>query len=325
MLFLLVYSPSDFVGGLPIEQGAMAQGTPTFTLTLKAGATPTLIEVNDNDNIFDEVDGTQSLAQGVTLDGQSYGSGTTINTAYDLLNSSTGHKVTTFHFGGDGYQQGAVDGLFSTIPLQPGQSYTFNQERTSHRQNNEYEDYVACFASGTFIETEHGPRRVETLTPGDLIVTAGANSKPLAMELSRTLSAEDLAAKPNLAPITIAAGALGHGLPHRALTVSPQHRMLVSSPIVARLTGEPTALIAAKKLLGLPGIRRSPARRVTYHHLVFSAHEIILAEGAPTESFYPGPCALASLPGDARAEFIALIGEGAFPAARPIPTGRIQL
>ena len=40
MPYLYIYSPSDFVGGLPDESGAQAAGTPTFTLTLKAGRSP---------------------------------------------------------------------------------------------------------------------------------------------------------------------------------------------------------------------------------------------------------------------------------------------
>jgi hypothetical protein len=55
--YLYVYSPSDFVGGLPDEAFAAAAGTGSFTLTLVPGATGTRIRVDDDDVIFDEVDG----------------------------------------------------------------------------------------------------------------------------------------------------------------------------------------------------------------------------------------------------------------------------
>ncbi|MEO1796992.1 MAG: Hint domain-containing protein [Pseudomonadota bacterium] len=328
MPFLYIYSPDDFVEGLPAESGAKAAGSGTFSLTLKPGATPTLVEITDNDNIFDEVDGTQSITNDVTIDGEDYSANTTVNTAYDLINTGTGHKVTSLHFGGNGYQQGAVDGLVSTVEFEPGQTYTFNTERTSHRQDNDYDDYYACFASGTLIETQTGGKPVETLRVGDL-VRCESGFQPLQMALSRRLSADELAARPKLRPIRIEAGALGSGLPRRDLRVSPQHRMLVRSAIVARVSAVPEALLAAKKLLLMPGISVDEgAREVTYHHLVFADHEVIYAEGAPTESFYPGPGALAALAPEAQAEFSALFPEAvaAAPpaAARHIPAGRDQ-
>lgn len=122
MPYLYAYSPSDFVEGLPAESGAQAAGTPGVTLTLKADTAPAVIELNGNDLVFDEVDSPQSLAQTVNID--SVAAGTTINSAYDLINSGTGHKATSFHFGGDGYQQGPVDGIASTVALTPEKEIT---------------------------------------------------------------------------------------------------------------------------------------------------------------------------------------------------------
>ena len=113
-MFIYVYSPSDFIGGLPNEAGGAASGSPTFNLQLVPGATPTLIEITDNEAVFDEIDGSQSLTNSVNIDGTAYGAGTTVHTAYDLINTGSGHKVTSIHFGGNGYEQGAVHGLVST-------------------------------------------------------------------------------------------------------------------------------------------------------------------------------------------------------------------
>lgn len=334
MPFLYIYSPDDFVEGLPAESGSMAAGTPPFTLTLKVGATPTLVEVTDDDLIFDEVDGDQVLTSAVTIDGDPFSAGTSINTAYDLIDTSSGHKLTSLHFGGNGYQQGAMDGAVSTVELVPGTSYTFDSERTSHQKNNLYEDYVACFASGTHIATPDGPRTVESLRPGDEITRADGGVAVLRLMLSRHVPESELAARPKMRPVRIAAGALGPGLPGRDLWVSPQHRMLVSSPIVRRVCGDVEALLAATKLTAVDGVDIDLTRpNVTYHHLIFDAHEIIFAEGAPTESFYPGPQAIAQLSQDAREELSALfpdflavgyLPDDHFPPARAIPNGRKQ-
>lgn len=318
MPFLYVYSPSDFVGGLPNEQGAQAQGSGPFTLTLVPGATPTLIEVSDDDLVLDEVDYSQTLTNGVNIDGTSYGAGTTVHSAYDLINSGSGHKVTSLHFGGSGYEQGAVHGLVSTEPLVAGQSYTFDRERTSHQKNNDYDDFVACFAAGTRIRTKRGDIAVQDLLPGDLVATVEGAYQPLRLRLSRDVSARDLMVSPKLRPVRITAGSLGQGLPARDLVVSPQHRMLATGPLCQRMFGQSDVLLSARKLTELPGIYVDPElSEVTYFHLVFDDHQVVYAEGAPSESFYCGAQAIDGLDVEARDELFALFPELAESAVSP--------
>lgn len=330
MPYLYVYSPDDFVEGLPDEEGAAAAGAPNFTLTLKPGATPTLIEVIDDDLVVHEVEDPQTLANAVDLDGVTYAAGTEIHSAYDLINTTTGHKVTSLHLGGDGYQQGAVQGLISTVEMVPGTSYTFDQERTSYQQNNAYSEYIACFTPGALIDTPHGPRPIETLAPGDLVNTRDAGPQTLRMIPMRHLSPETLAARPNLRPIRIAADSLGPGLPARDLLVSPQHRILAHSPIVQRMFGCTEILIAATALTRLPGVMiDNTIRAVTYMHLIFDKHEIVIANGLPSESFYCGPFAVKAMPPEARRELYALFPELMQDAplpdpARPIASGPIR-
>ncbi|QBF31284.1 Hint domain-containing protein [Thalassococcus sp. S3] len=298
MPFLYIYSPSDFVTGLPDEQNAQAAGSPTFTLTLLPDANPTLIEVTDDDTVFDEVDGSQVLTSDVTIDGTFYAAGTSINTAYDLINTVSGHKVTSLHFGGDGFQQGAVDGLVSTQPLLPGQSYTFNTERTSHRENNLYDDYVACFTKGTRIRTPFGGRRIETLRSGNLVETLDHGAQPL-----RWVGQREVEAQGAFAPIRFAPGALGN---NRALLVSPEHRMLITDPRLQLLIGTEDALVPAKSLVNGRDVTREEGGTVTYMHLLFDDHEIVFAEGTPSEALLLSDLSLAGLPPDAMAEARAL-------------------
>ncbi len=329
-MFLYVYSPSDFVAGLPNETNASAAGGPTWTLTLVAGAQPTLIEVTDDDLVFDEVDGSQVLTNAVNIDGNAQGAGTTINTAYDLINTTTGHKLTSFHFGGDGYQQGAVDGVVSTEPLQPGTTYTFDSARTSHQRNNEYDDYVACFCMGTKIETTRGEVKVQDLRAGDLVLTLDGGPQPVQAMLSRTFDSHALRERPNLRPVRIRTGALGQGLPLRDLWVSPQHRFLARSPVVQRMLNVDETLLCAAQLTMMPKIFVDERiQDVTYYHIVMARHEIIVAEGTPTESFLCGPMAIKSLAPAARREIEEIFpelkanGNEQIPA-RSIPTPKRQ-
>lgn len=321
MPFLLVYSPSDFVSTPPAEQASAAAGTPTFTLTLRADAQPTVIEVSDDEAGFDELDVNQTIVNAVDLDGNEIEAGTSVHSAYDLINTSTGHKITSLHFGGSGLQQGAIDGIVSSVRLEPGQTYTFDSERTSYQQDNPYTDYVACLASDTSVRTDKGEVAVQDLSEGDLIETQDNGFQPLRLVLSRKVSGDELADNPKLRPVRITMGAMGNNLPRADLVVSPQHRMMVSSPIVQRMFETSEVLIAAKKLTAVPGVFIDEKMdTVEYYHLVFDDHQIVFAEGAPSESFFPGPIGIASLSDEARREYRSLFGDvRAKDPARPIP------
>lgn len=163
---------------------------------------------------------------------------------------------------------------------------------TTSFQNIENITLVPCFTPGTLIKTIGGQIPVEALKPGMKVLTRDHGFQALRWIGQRCLDAVRLAAQPELNPIRICAGALGNGLPERDIVVSPQHRMLLSGARAELLFGENEVLVAALYLLGQPGIERLHPEEVTYLHLLFDAHEIILAENAWTESFQPGKAVL---------------------------------
>lgn len=76
---------------------------------------------------------------------------------------------------------------------------------------------------------------------------------------------------------------MGAGIPDRDLLVSPQHRVLVRSAIAQRMFGSSEVLVAAKQLLQLPGISLAEdVAGVSYVHLLFDRHEIVVSNGAET-------------------------------------------
>ena len=119
------------------------------------------------------------------------------------------------------------------------------------------------------------------------------------------------------------AGALGAGSPNRDLVVSPQHRVLVRSRIAHRLFKDGEILVAARHLIGLPGIEVTvPADGITYFHLLFDRHEIVMSDGAWSESLFTGPQALNSVSDAARREIFALFPDLAAGLA-PQPARRL--
>lgn len=160
---------------------------------------------------------------------------------------------------------------------------------------------VPCFVKGTLITTDLGPRPIETLQVGDLVETASHGPQPIRWIGSRTVPGLG-----SFAPILISAGALGN---LRDLRVSPQHRMLINDWRTEIYFGADHALVAAKHLVNGSTIRQVPCPMVTYVHIAFDAHQIVFAEGAPSESLHLGDTALASLPRASRRELYALFPE----------------
>lgn len=333
MPFLYLYAVSDFTTGLPNEAGGAAQGTPIFSITLAPGATSVAVEVDDTDGQVDEITGTgsQTFTNAVTLGTASYPAGTSYHGAYDLINTATGHKVTSLTLGGDGTEQGPVQALLSSIPLVAGTTYTFNSERSSYlRTDNTYDSYedVPCFTKGTLINTSEGVFPIETLRTGDMVYTHDHGYQKIKWIGCRKLSCLDLERAPHLLPIRISAHALGPDLPTTDLLVSPQHRVLVRSKIAMRVSGEKEVLIAAKHLTERDGICVEEGLiSVTYYHFLFENHELVIANGTLVESLYTGKQALKAISPEARAEIFEIFPElvsliDTNRLCRPSPTGR---
>lgn len=146
-----------------------------------------------------------------------------------------------------------------------------------------------CFVAGTMIETARGPVAVEHLVTGDLVCTVDNGLQPLRWVGSTEVGQRMLLAHPHLAPVRILAGALGPDRPARDLRLSPQHRVVLSGPEVDLHFGHGEVLAPSVALLGRPGVvQEGAAEGVTYLHLLFDRHEVILAEGLAVESLLCG-------------------------------------
>ncbi len=184
-------------------------------------------------------------------------------------------------------------------------------------------NYLICYVRGTRILTPDGERPIEDLRPGDLVTTRDNGAQPI-----RWIGFSRAAARGTLAPVRLARGALGRGLPRRDLLVSRQHRMLLCSPVVERMFGTKEVLVPAIKLLGLTGASvEDTGRSVDYFHLLTDRHEIIFAEGAPSETLLTGPEARHAMGPEALEEietlFPGLIDAVARPARKVVRDTRV--
>ena len=125
------------------------------------------------------------------------------------------------------------------------------------------------------ILTDRGEVRAEDLAIGDMVVTISGEAKPIKWIGRRGYAGRFIAGKPEMLPIVVRAGALAPEIPVRDLWLSPGHALLLDD-----------VLIPAECLVnGLTILRAAVADQVEYFHLEFEGHEVILAEGAPAESY----------------------------------------
>ncbi|WP_422073159.1 Hint domain-containing protein [Tranquillimonas rosea] len=179
-----------------------------------------------------------------------------------------------------------------------------NFSRTIHF--SDIENVAICFTPGTAIATPRGEVPVETLREGDRVFTRDNGVQRVRWTGRRDLSSAEIAGDASLRPVMIRQGALGHGLPERDMMVSPCHRMLLCSERAAIYFDEREVLAAAKHLTAMPGIEPAATQDTSYHHILFDHHEVILANGAWSESFQPGDYSLRGIGAAQRGEILKL-------------------
>lgn len=167
----------------------------------------------------------------------------------------------------------------------------------------EAENFVAtgtpvCFFAGSLIATPAGEVAVEKLRIGDMVLTASGAVVPVKWLGRQTVSTRFGPAE-RLHPVRLAAGSLPGGLPHSDLTVTADHAILIDD-----------VLCHAGALVNGTTITRVPLSEMgesyTVYHIETEAHDIILANGAPAETFIDNVSRRAF---DNYAEFDALYGD----------------
>jgi hypothetical protein len=238
--------------------------------------------------------------KGVTLpDGAGFQTSAPLNTvALQDTDSEDLHDLIN-----DGWhikRRGTVDGNDGT----PGFAGQITLERAGEQALLIYSDVdkMICFTPGTRIAGPRGEIAVEDLRPGDKVFTRDNGTQRIRWIGTRHLPFKELRRSPHWAPVLIRKGALGDGLPERDMLVSPNHRMLLNTHGAETEFGTREVLVPAKYLTCLDGISRSGSGQATYIHLLFDDHELIIANGAWSESFQPSPRALNALSDEERAD-----------------------
>ena len=190
-----------------------------------------------------------------------------------------GNDATDFLLNADGVPGVGRAFLFftNTAAQQPGPG---NTATVSDVLNNVAYTAPACFATGTLIDTTRGPVAVECLAIGDLVLIHDAAARgvaatrPVVWIGHRALDCRRHPCPAAVWPVRVRAGAFGAGLPRRDLILSPDHAVYAEG-----------VLIPVKHLVNGGSVVQEAVDSVVYHHIALSAHDVVLAEGLPAESY----------------------------------------
>jgi hypothetical protein len=178
------------------------------------------------------------------------------------------------------------NGVTYTLQLDPAQDFTgdyFHLFADPTAGTDIVEDNQPCYCRGTLIKTPRGEKRVETLKVGDKIMTRAGVARPIKWIGRRSYARRFIMGRKDILPICIKAGALGEGAPRRDLWISPHHAMFFASDDCGSASG---VLIEAKDLVtGRSIVQAEDADKVEYFHIELETHDVIIAEGALSETF----------------------------------------
>ncbi len=150
---------------------------------------------------------------------------------------------------------------------------------TSDVDPNTTAQYV-CFLESTRVRTPRGWKRVENLKVGDLVETRDGRPQPI-----NWIGKRQICGKGSAAPVVFSEGAIGN---KKALVLSQQHRVMISSRSALSRFDSDEVLVPAKSLVDQKSVRIVQRQKATYFHLLLPGHEILNAEGCPCESLYLG-------------------------------------
>jgi hypothetical protein len=161
------------------------------------------------------------------------------------------------------------------VGIQPGATFSVT---SSGSANNPIitTDNIPCFLAGTRIRTPDGEVTVERLRPGDLVL-ALKSGRPQPVRWIGHRQIRVVARHPDPAsvwPVCIRANAIADQIPRLDLYLSPEHAVFLHG-----------VLVPVRHLVNGNSVRYAPRDTVTYVHLELPAHDLVLAEGLPSETY----------------------------------------
>ena len=167
---------------------------------------------------------------------------------------------------GEGYSDSTLARSYGAGPNSPTGSYV---ARIIETPSSTAVVAPVCYAAGTLILTARGEVPIEALREGDLLFSPRTGTHVPALWIARQRVRD-----PAHRAVRIAAGAFAPGRPHTDLVVSPNHSLFLDG-----------ILVPAFRLVNGATIRWEPRPAIDYFHIECPQHDLLLANGTPSESW----------------------------------------
>lgn len=139
------------------------------------------------------------------------------------------------------------------------------------------------------VRTPVGPRRIENLREGDLVVTRDAGLQPVRMVWQQTIGADYIATSLDNAPVSIAPRTFGPMMPQTRVVLAPGQKTMLPGHLLNCDVRGPGGLIEARALAGTSDLVWFDYDAIDqpFFNVVFDSHQVICVSGLPVESYRP--------------------------------------
>jgi autotransporter-associated beta strand protein len=259
---VILVDANSYIGGSTIEAGTLqivsaaniGSGVVTFSApksTLAITTTPA------NGSTFANQLGGFAADGRIDLTGLAFTNGATAT----IVNSNT----VVLHDGGT-----SLNFILNAAPAGPTQFHVFSDGVN----NGTVLSSLLCFLAGTRITTPCGEVPVEQLAVGDLVTTLSGQSRRVVwLGTGRVLATRG---RRNAAtPVIVKRHALGDNVPHTDLRVTKGHALYLDGVLI------PVEFLVNHRSI----LWDDHAQEVTIYHIELETHDVLLANGAPAESY----------------------------------------
>ncbi|NET48774.1 MAG: Hint domain-containing protein, partial [Merismopedia sp. SIO2A8] len=260
----------------------------------------------------DAMDAPTSITITVDPDEQTSVNGAAVGAPVDLIfDSSNLSRTVTVAANSDEITEGThTSNISHTITVSDATAYPTNLPVMGVTAT-----VIDCFLTGTRLLTDQGERRVEELNIGDRLQTFDGHLEPIKWVGIQTCYPNSNANYHPFRtfPIRIKAGALGNHLPIRDLYVSPDHALFMDGLLInAGALENGTSIVQTT----------SSMDAFVYYHIELERHNLVIAEGTPTESYLPQTQARNTF--DNGDEYADLYPQSNIQALIPMPYPRVS-